>query len=292
MIPTQRPPSLTTGTPGSSCSRHEPHDLLDGRPRGRPSAGRVHDVAHGHGHRRVSLPARGPAGSAAIDVRGDHAVGPVAAARPRAARRARAARTPAQAAANGSSSLASIAPITPLRTSPVPAVASAGVAPGLIADEAVGPRDERVVALEHDDRARLRRRPRARGARRCALTSSLEPPSRRPSSPACGVSTVGAAALAQLAEALGVRVEPVGVEHERHVAAARRASRANSCAPARAAEPGPSTSAPPRSVARSTASAPAATCAPSSSGSARVIDLEQVHRERRLLGRRARSTVT
>ena len=60
------------------------------------------------------------------------------------------ARTPAQAAANGSIPRASSAPMVPESTSPVPAVASIGLPPGLIASAlAVG--HDRVIALEHDD---------------------------------------------------------------------------------------------------------------------------------------------
>ncbi len=55
--------------------------------------------------------------------------------------------------------------------------------------------------------------------RRWASISALSTPSRRPSSPACGVRTVGADARCEVAEALGVRVEAVGVEHERHAGA-------------------------------------------------------------------------
>ena len=77
--------------------------------------------------------------------------------------------------------------------------------------------DDRVVALQHDDRAAAARPPRGplRGA--CALTASESTSSRRPSSPSCGVSTVGRLALAQLLEPAGVRVEPVGVDHQRRL---------------------------------------------------------------------------
>ena len=66
-------------------------------------------------------------------------------------------RTPAHAAVKGSTPRESTAARTPLRTSPVPAVASAPVAPGLTATRPPGVGHERVVALEHDDRLRLRR---------------------------------------------------------------------------------------------------------------------------------------
>ena len=116
-------------------------------------------------------------------------------------RRASAASTPgarvgedaAHAAANGSMPRASSAPIVPESTSPVPAVASAGAATGLIASAAAVD-DERVVALEDDDRAARPSPPRARRASRCASTSAESRSSSRPSSPACGVSTVGARA--------------------------------------------------------------------------------------------------
>ncbi len=68
--------------------------------------------------------------------------------------------TAAQVAANGSIPRASRAATVPVRTSPVPAVASAGLEIALIASRSPSPLvgDDRVVALEDDDRAAAPRR--------------------------------------------------------------------------------------------------------------------------------------
>ena len=54
-------------------------------------------------------------------------------------------------------------------------------------------------------------------SRRRAATSSAGRPSRRPSSPSCGVSTVGAGTPGEQLRPVAERVQPVGVEQERAV---------------------------------------------------------------------------
>ena len=83
-------------------------------------------------------------------------------------------------------------PTTPVSTSPVPAVASDG-RPGVADDDAsAGRRDDRVGALEQDDRRRSAP-PHSRAASsRCASTQAESRRAGAPSSPACGVRTVGA----------------------------------------------------------------------------------------------------
>ena len=91
--------------------------------------------------------------------------------------------------------------------------------------------DERVGALQQHRGARAlgRLARRSRAAR--SPTAALSRPSRRPSSPACGVSAVGPARAAQRLEPAGEREQRVGIEHERRLDAAhervdeRRASR-------------------------------------------------------------------
>ena len=75
--------------------------------------------------------------------------------------------------------------------------------------------------------------------------------SSRPSSPACGVSTVGQRRLRQqlLDRAAGERVEPVGVDHERHVDALAPARARAPARPSFLPSPGPSTTASARPIA-------------------------------------------
>ena len=111
--------------------------------------------------------------------------------------------------------------------------------PALTATRPSGVGDERVVALEHDDRPR-----RAAAARACSRRRALRPRrSRRragaPARPRAGVSTVGAARAASAPRSPGVGVEPVGVEHERRRRRAPTSARANAQRAVAAAEPGP-----------------------------------------------------
>ena len=99
----------------------------------------------------------------------------------------------------------------------MPAVARAGAPPRRHRDAPGGRGDERVVALEHDERLGARGRRGAHGAGARAATACESTSSSRPSSPACGVRTVGQRRCAQVLQAAGERVEPVGVEHERDV---------------------------------------------------------------------------
>ena len=183
----------------------------------------VHDVAHDCGHKRARLSERQAVGQRVDHVAGHHVVGAQAGRRgvrgERVGQRPERRRRP-----TASRRFASRAPISPESTSPVPAVASAGGRPGLTATSPLGQRDERVVALEQHHRAAALARPRATLARRVAAISSELRSSRRPSSPSCGVSTVGAAPLAQQLEPARVRVEPVGVDQQRRVDGARHAA--------------------------------------------------------------------
>ena len=145
----------------------------------------------------------------------DHVVG-AAPAPPRRWPARACASTPSAAASNGPSPFASSAPIRPESTSPVPAVASAGRAARADRDRPAGRGDDRVVALQQHD-APLRSAASRAGRSRWRPTSSESVPSRRPSSPACGVSTVGAARPAQRLEPLGVRVQAVRVDQQRRL---------------------------------------------------------------------------
>ena len=130
---------------------------------------------------------------------------------------------------SGSMRLASIAPMTPERTSPVPAVARPGASPGETAHAAVRRGDQRVVALEHDDRAGL-------GGRGAGVGEPV-------GLDLGGVELQQAPELAgvrrehrrrrtgaeQLAGAPGERVEPVGVDEQRR---GRRGRPARARAPA------------------------------------------------------------
>ncbi len=208
---------------------------------------------------RSPRPGVGPRGGQRGDhVGGDHALG---GARRRARRRARprrAARRRRRPRGTASSPCASSAAITPVSTSPVPAVASAGLPPGLTATRAPeGVGDQGVVALEHHDRPRELRAAARTWRRRSRSISSLEHSSSRPSSPACGVSTVGASARAELAQPARVGVQAVGVEHRSRRGAARASSRAKANAPGLRPRPGPSARAPPRSSGPSTSGTPA-----------------------------------
>ena len=165
----------------------------------------------------------------------------------------------------------------PCRPWPAP-----GVAPGLMATGPPGRGDDRVVALQHDDRAASARPPRGRergGGRRPGSSST---PSSRPSSPACGVRTVGAAARAQQLERARVGVEPVGVDQQRHRHAQREPARERA-ARRRAAEPGPEHDArPPRSAQlAATSSAPAGDVRAVVVGQRARHHLEQLQLERR-----------
>ena len=154
-----------------------------------------------------------------------------------ASRPARAwARTAAQAAAKGSRPRASSAAMIPERTSPLPAVASAGAESALTAT-----RSPSVTIVSSP--LRTTTAPAARAASRAqasrwAPISSESRPSSRPSSPACGVRTVGACAGRERAEVPGEGVEAVGVDHQRRLDRAddlaRQLDRAGVAAQARA----------------------------------------------------------
>ena len=126
--------------------------------------------------------------------------------------------------------------MTPESTSPVPAVASAGAPPGEIATPPPGCRDQRVVALEHDDRPRARgRRPRVAqpvradlarlDAEQAAELAGVRGEHRRRASGA------GTSCARE-------RVEAVGVEHQRHLDALAQLARERPRA-VRAPEAGP-----------------------------------------------------
>ena len=224
----------------------------------------VHDVAHGQRHGGASLGAERRGQRARSRPRRSRR--PARAARRRSAPRARARRRRRRRRGRRGRPLASIAPITPESTSPVPGGGERRArAPREIATRPVGRGDQRVVALEHDERLRAWRPPRARGAAGARSTSSESTSSSRPSSPACGVSTVGQRRCgSRSSRCAGERVEPVGVDHQRHVDALRPA---RARAPAR---PGPCDRAPGRARPRRRGRSPSAPARPPRASSAPV----------------------
>ena len=196
--------------------------------------------------------------------------------------------TPAAAASNGSMPFASRAPVEPGED-----VAGAGRRQrrrGAGADrrDPLGRADDRVVALQHDDAAAaLRGLARARRAVPPAPRSDSIP-SRRPSSPSCGVSTVGAgrsrsdssrpacAFSPSASISTGTRRAPGDL--------ARPFERAVACGRSRV----PARAHPPARTARARGRRPPGTCAPSSSGMPWVIASSSFRSKRRLGRRRHR----
>ena len=133
--------------------------------------------------------------------------------------------TAAQAAWAGASPLASIAPSTPERTSPVPAVARPGAPPGEIATRPVG-----AATSVSSPLSTTIARACAAAARACASRWRRSRPSRRPAGGrarrrAGSGPSASAAAAARPGDARE-RVEAVGVDHQRHVdALEQRAAR-------------------------------------------------------------------
>ena len=176
--------------------------------------------------------------------RGSAATTSLATSRPAAARRAArsCAAAAAAAASRGSMPLARNAATTPVRTSPVPAVASAGARPTWTSTPSPGAATSVSAPLStHDAAEALGRAPDglepmrvdpARTPRRAAA----------PSSPACGVSTVGGVALErlELVAARRRRRPPAG-------RARRAAARTHAASPARGRARAPSASAGARS---------------------------------------------
>src|SRR4051812_37043918 len=227
----------------------------------------VHDVGDGEGHGGRDLTVHHACGSASITSR---AMTPSTPRSPAARTPARACRrTPAHAAANGSTPRASIAAITPLSTSPVPAVASAALAPGLTATVPPGSATSVSSPLSTTIAWAVRAASRTWCSRR-AFTSSLSMPSSRPSSPSCGVSTVGALRSASAPSSPAWAFSP-SASSSTATPASRTSRRTNAAAPSVRPIPGPATSAPPRRESSSTCSTPASVCAPASPGRPRVI---------------------
>ena len=135
--------------------------------------------------------------------------------------------TAAHAAANGSTPRARIAAIDAAEHVAGPRRRERGARARADGDAAAGLGDQRVVALQHDDRAR-RRGGLAHVVQAARPTSSLSIPSSRPSSPSWGVRTVGAVRARERPEVAGVGVEAVGVEHDRDLGLAHE-PRANAC---------------------------------------------------------------
>ena len=108
----------------------------------------------------------------------------------------------------------------PLSTSPVPAVASAGRAQVVDGGRAVGARDDRVVALEHDDRLRAPRRL-ARAVQAAAADLLARDPQQPPELAGVRREDGRARARGERLERAGVGVEPVGVEQQRDLGARR-----------------------------------------------------------------------
>ncbi len=187
--------------------------------------------------------------------------------------------TPAHAAANGSIPRASSAPIVPDSTSPVPAVASPGLPPALIASRS--PSTTSVSSPFSTTIAPLRSAASRAQASRCSATSRDSRPSSRPSSPACGVSTVGAARSAIESRRSAWAFSP---------SASIRSGASIRCASARASSsesssrpsPGPRTTAAARSAASRIASAERAARRPSAPREAARHHLGQLHLEDRL----------
>ena len=119
---------------------------------------------------------------------------------------------------------ASSAAMTPPSTSPVPAVASIGALSGFTTAAAVGRRDDRVVALEHDDRlcalGRLARVAQPRRLHGVALDVEEPPELAR-----VGRQDRRRAARRERLEPGRVGVEAVGVEDERDLRAGRNLAR-------------------------------------------------------------------
>ena len=133
-------------------------------------------------------------------------------------------------------------------------------------DPPVGVGDQRVVALQHDHRPRALGGRRERGAGARARSPRCRSSSRRPSSPACGVSTVGAAACRQRRRAVprgrSARRRRAPAASSRARARARaRSDRARRCARARVRAPAPH----PARLPRARSSTPSAVSGPSSS---------------------------
>ena len=241
----RRPSPSTTGTPGSSCSRSGADDVLDRACPAPPSPASASMMSRtSSGHRPRTLPDAVEAPRAAPRSRRRPSRGR----RRRRSAAARAARpwasAPRAAASNAARPLASRAPIRPESTSPVPAVASAGLPPGLTASGPPGRGDDRVVALEqHHGPAALGRLARAgepRGVR-----------SRRGRARAAGRARPRAASArwapsrsAKQLERAGVRVQPVGVHQQRRLHRGARPRGRTRARPPRGRGPGPSTTAP------------------------------------------------
>ena len=109
----------------------------------------------------------------------------------------------------------------PLSTSPVPAVASAGALEVVDGGGPVGPRDDRVVALEHDDRLRAPRR-----LARAAQPAAADLLARRAEQPrelaGVGREHGRRGARGERLEPARVGVEAVGVEQQRDLGAGRQ----------------------------------------------------------------------
>ena len=183
-IPTQRPPSLTTGRPGSSCSTQEPHDRLDVVVRRHPQDRQFHDVAYRR-HGRGRLPGTA---ERLDDVAGDDAVGARRCGRRRAGVQVR-----ADAGARGRERLQALG--EQRADDARQHVAGAGRrergrAAGLTATRPSGPATS-VSSPLSTTIAPARARPRGRGPGGGAITSPASTPSSRASSPPCGVRTVG-----------------------------------------------------------------------------------------------------
>ena len=153
----------------------------------------------------------------------------------------------------------------------MPAVASAGAPPRLTATRPSGS----ATIVSSPLRTTIAPRGGGGAARRpepVGPTSALSTPSSRPSSPACGVSTVGAWRPASRASAPGVGVQSVGVEQQRHLATRAASSRASRRGRRLASECRGRARAPARArCGRAPYRAPPRWSAPSSSGSGTVM---------------------
>ncbi len=179
--------------------------------------------------------------------------------------------------------LASSAPITPAEHVAGAGRRQRGRAPAGDRDAALRLDDERVVALEHDDRARRRAAARAwcSAPRRDRVGVELQQP--RQLTRRAGVRTVGARAAAQVGQSsAGVGVEAVGVEDQRDLRAAGGLARQPGGAVRAAAGPGRGRARRRGPSARGPRRRHPAASAPSASGSAGGHRLGELDREDRL----------
>ena len=169
----------------------------------------------------------------------------------------------------------------------MPAVASAGVAPGLTSTSPAGSAISVSSPLSTTTAPARRAASRAWCRRRARTSSRRRRRAAGRARPRAGVRTVGAGRRGEVLEQARVRVEPVGVEQRAGRAPAPPPRARTPRPPSLRPSPGPRTSAPPRRCASaSTRRTPAATWWPSSLGQRQLHDLDELRGGDRLLGLR------